>query len=586
VAYGGQHLPRVVAAACNEMWNAANLSFALCPLLSDGAIDALLIAGTEAQRATYLPKLVSGEWAGTMNLTEAQAGSDLAQVKTRAIAQADGRYRLFGQKIFITYGEHDFCENIVHLVLARLPDAPSGVKGLSLFLVPKFWPLADGAAGERNDVACVSLEHKLGIHGSPTAVLQFGEQGGAWGELVGAPNQGLQTMFIMMNAARFGVGVQGIGIADRAYQAARAYAQQRVQGRPPSAVGTSLVSVHSAHVAGAGAGGPQSHGAASAQDAASQRDSTGNRTPRPIVSHPDVRRMLATMRALTEGARALAMETAAASDFAHFATDPEMRRKQLARHEYLVPIVKGWSTEMAVEVASLAVQVHGGSGFIEETGVAQYYRDARILPIYEGTTAIQANDLVGRKTVKDGGEAARKLVDAMDATLEALARMAGATQDSPFDAMGSVSQVARAGERAKGESVAAHGSDALALSDADRASFVAIAIHLQVARDAFVAAVEFVVGGMESDPVAVYAGSVPYLKLAGLVLSGWQLARGALLAHAVSGQPYCDAGFAGEKLAIARFFAETLLPQCLALRVAVVSGRGGEGVWAWSDEQA
>ena len=514
VAYGGQHLPRVVAAACNEMWNAANLSFALCPLLSDGAIDALLIAGTDAQRALYLPKLVSGEWAGTMNLTESQAGSDLAQVKTRALPQADGRYRLSGQKIYITYGDHDFCENIVHLVLARLPDAPSGVKGLSLFLVPKFLPNADGTVGERNDVQCVSLEHKLGIHGSPTAVLQFGDQGGAWGEMVGAPNQGLQTMFIMMNAARFGVGVQGIGIADRAFQAASHYARQRIQGRPPG-------------------------------DA---KGATAGNTPRPIAGHPDVRRMLATMRALTEGARALAMEAAAAGDFAHFGSDPERRRKQLARHEYLVPIVKGWSTEMAVEVASLAVQVHGGMGFIEETGVAQYYRDARILPIYEGTTAIQANDLVGRKTVKDGGEAARKLVDAMDVTLDALLRVEDVT-------------------------------------DAESASFTAIATQLQVARDAYVAVVEFVVGGFESDPVAVYAGSVPYLKLAGLVLSGWQLARGALLAHGARGQAYCDATFAQEKLDIARFFAETLLPQCLALRVAVVSARGTEGVLAWQDGQ-
>ena len=528
LTYGGQHLPRVVAAACTEMWNAANLSFALLPLLSDGAIDALLIAGSDAQRGTYLPKLISGEWSGTMNLTEAQAGSDLAQVKTRAEVQADGRYRLFGQKIFITYGEHDITKNIVHLVLARVADAPAGVKGLSLFLVPKFLPAADGTLGERNDVHCVSIEHKLGIHGSPTAVLQFGDHGGAWGELVGAPNQGLQTMFIMMNTARFGVGVQGIGIADRAYQAARGYARQRIQGKP---------------LGGTAPGGSDI---------------------RPIAAHPDVRRMLATMRALTEGARALAMHAAAASDFAHFSPDAEIRRKQLARHEYLVPIVKGWSTEMAVEVASLAVQVYGGMGFIEETGVAQYYRDARILPIYEGTTAIQANDLVGRKTVKDGGEAARKLVDAIDVTVETLTQLANTDGNVGLD----------------GENRALAGP-----SYAERASFITIATQLQVARDAYVAVVEFIVGAYESDPLAVYAGSVAYLKLAGLVLSGWQLAQGALLAQGAQGLPHCDATFAREKLDIARFFAETLLPQCLALRVAVVSARGSEGILAWHDEQ-
>ncbi|MGI4856862.1 MAG: acyl-CoA dehydrogenase family protein, partial [Janthinobacterium lividum] len=418
VEYGGQGLPRLLATACNEMRNAANLSFALCPLLSDGAIDALLIAGSPAQRARYLPRLVSGEWTGTMNLTEPQAGSDLAQVRSRALPDGavagdgapggEGRYRVFGTKIFITYGEHDFAANIVHLVLARLPDAPPGVKGLSLFVVPKFVVDADGVPGARNDVQCVSIEHKLGIHGSPTAVLQFGERGGALGELLGEPNRGLETMFIMMNAARFGVGVQGIGIADRAYQAARAYALDRVQGRPVT--GRKVAD-------GAGAGSRQADGAGGDATEAGAREAAGSRAAaRTIVAHPDVRRMLATMRALTEGARALAFHCAALDDRAHHAPDAAERHRMAALGDFLVPVVKGWSTEMSVEVTSLAVQVHGGMGFIEDTGVAQFYRDARILPIYEGTTAIQANDLVGRKTARDGGAVARSLIEAMDET--------------------------------------------------------------------------------------------------------------------------------------------------------------------------
>jgi alkylation response protein AidB-like acyl-CoA dehydrogenase len=515
--YGGQGLPKLVAAACNEMLNAANLSFALCPLLSDGAIEALLTAGSEAQRALYLPRLISGEWAGTMNLTEPQAGSDLAQVRTRAVPQDDGRYRVFGTKIFITYGEHDLTDNIVHLVLARLPDAPPGVKGISLFVVPKFLVDETGAIGERNDVHCVSIEHKLGIHGSPTAVLQFGDAGGAIGEMVGLPNRGLEYMFIMMNAARFGVGLQGIGIADRAYQAARAYAKERVQGKAVSASAARPV------------------------------------TARPIISHPDVRRMLMTMRGLTEGARAVAYRAASANDLAHHSTDTAERAHYAALNEYLVPVIKGWSTEMSVEVASLAVQVHGGMGFIEETGVAQYYRDARILPIYEGTTAIQANDLVGRKTVRDQGAVAKALAGEIEATAEALC------------------EAARASE-----------------VDGEAASFTSIATQLQTAGEAFAEAVDFIVANVEGDPVAVYAGSVPYLKLTGIVLSGWQLGSSALAARAASKRPGAASGavrFAQDKLATARFFAEHILPQALALKTAIVSARGDEGMLEWDDDR-
>jgi alkylation response protein AidB-like acyl-CoA dehydrogenase len=376
--FGGQGLPKIIGTPCIEMLNAASLSFALCPLLTDGAIEALLTAGTSEQQATFIPPMIEGRWTGTMNLTEPQAGSDLALVRTRAVGQPDGTYRVFGQKIYITYGEHDMAENIVHLVLARTPEAPEGVKGISLFIVPKFLVNADGTLGSRNDVWCTSIEHKLGIKASPTAVLLYGDGKGDVGEgaigyLVGEENRGLEYMFVMMNAARFAVGMQGVAVADRAYQKAVAYARDRVQSR----------------------------------------DVAGSAAPVAIICHPDVRRMLMTMRALTEGARSLAYVAAAACDAGHHAADPETRKRNMAVYEFLVPIVKGWSTEMSLEVTSLGVQVHGGMGFIEETGAAQFYRDARILTIYEGTTAIQANDLIGRKTVRDGGAVARALIAAM-----------------------------------------------------------------------------------------------------------------------------------------------------------------------------
>ena len=352
--YGGQGLPKVIGAACGEILNSANMSFALCPMLTDGAIEALLTAGSDDMKAKYLEKLISGEWTGTMNLTEPQDGSDLAAVRTRAEPQPDGSYKIFGTKIYITYGEHDMAENIIHLVLARVQGAPEGVKGISLFVCPKFLVNADGSLGARNDVHCVSIEHKMGIKASPTAVLQYGDGTaasiadsagpGAVGYLVGEENRGLEYMFIMMNAARYAVGVQGISIAERAYQKAVQYARDRVQSRP---VDGSL---------------PKAG---------------------PIIHHPDVRRMLMTMRAYTEGCRAMATVAAAAYDAAHHHPDAQVRQDNQAFYEFMVPLVKGYSTEMSIDVASLGVQVHGGMGFIEETGAAQYYRDAKILTIYE-----------------------------------------------------------------------------------------------------------------------------------------------------------------------------------------------------------
>ncbi|SMG15911.1 acyl-CoA dehydrogenase [Paraburkholderia susongensis] len=498
--YEGQGLPKLIATPCVEMLNASNLSFALCPLLTDGAIEALLTAGSEAQKQTYVPKLISGEWTGTMNLTEPQAGSDLALVRTRAEPQADGSFKLFGTKIFITWGEHDMAKNIAHLVLARTPSAPEGVKGISLFIVPKFLVNEDGSLGERNDVHCVSIEHKLGIKASPTAVLQFGDHGGAIGQLIGEENRGLEYMFIMMNAARFAVGMQGVAISDRAYQKAVAYAKERVQSRPVD-------------------------GSA--------------KQPVAIIQHPDVRRMLSTMRGLTEASRALAYVAASHCDLAHRHPDEATRAAHQAIYEYLVPIVKGWSTELSIDVASLGVQVHGGMGFIEETGAAQYYRDARILPIYEGTTAIQANDLIGRKTLRDGGKVAKELLAGIAQTVDAL----GAQQGPAFASM--KTQLAQ-GQRAMS------------------------------------AVVDFVVANAKGDPNAVFAGSVPYLKLAGIVLGGWQMAR-AMLAAAVRRD--ADPAFHDAKIATARFYAEHVLPQAAALEVAIVSAKGGEGVLALSEDQ-
>ncbi|MBP9522566.1 MAG: acyl-CoA dehydrogenase [Ottowia sp.] len=488
--FGGQGLPKTIGAACVEMLNSANLSFALCPLLTDGATEALLTAGSDELKSTYLEKLVSGDWTGTMNLTEPQAGSDLAQVRTRAEPQPDGTYKVFGTKIFITYGEHDMADNIVHLVLARVQGAPEGVKGISLFVVPKFMVNQDGSLGERNDVYCVSIEHKMGIKASPTAVLQYGDHGGAIGYLVGEENRGLEYMFIMMNAARYAVGVQGIAIADRAYQKAVQYANDRVQSRP---------------VDGSVKG------------------------PATIIHHPDVRRMLMTMRALTEGCRAMASTAAAAYDAAHHHPDAEVRQQNQTFYEFMVPLVKGYSTEMSLEVTDLGVQVHGGMGFIEETGAAQYYRDAKILTIYEGTTAIQANDLVGRKTARDGGLTAKAIASQIEATEKELAA----------------------------------GSD-----DAK-----AVAKRLKAAREAFIDVVDFIAAQAKADPNAAYAGSVPYLLLAGNLVAGWQLGRALLAAEKqlAAGQ---DAAFMKAKIATARFYADHILTRVPGTRDAIVDGAG------------
>ena len=487
--FGGQGLPKTIGAACIEMINSANMSFALCPLLTDGAIEALLTAGSDALKTTYLEKLVTGEWTGTMNLTEPQAGSDLAAVRTKAEPQPDGTYKVFGTKIFITWGEHDMAENLVHLVLARVVGAPEGVKGISLFVVPKFLVNPDGGLGARNDAHCVSIEHKLGIKASPTAVLQFGDHGGAIGYLVGEENRGLEYMFIMMNAARYAVGMQGIAIAERAYQKAVAYARDRVQSRPV--------------------------------DGSMKESAT-------IIHHPDVRRMLMTMRAHTEGCRAMATVAAAAYDAAHHHADAQVRKDNAAFYEFMVPLVKGYSTEMGIEVASLGVQVHGGMGFIEETGAAQYYRDARILTIYEGTTAIQANDLVGRKTARDGGAVAHAIAAQIAKTEQAL-----------------------------------HASSSAAAQT--------VAARLETARLAYLDVVDFVVKNTKSSPNAVFAGSVPYLLLAGRLVAGWQLARSLLVADALLHQGQ-DSAFMQAKIVTAQFYADHVLSAIPGMRDAIVAG--------------
>ncbi|AUM00037.1 acyl-CoA dehydrogenase [Zoogloeaceae bacteirum Par-f-2] len=491
--YGGQGLPKLVSTAVMEMWKAANMAFSLCPMLTTGAIEALMLRGSDAQKDMYLPKMVSGEWTGTMNLTEPQAGSDLAAVRTRAEPQGDGTYKIFGQKIFITYGEHDLTDNIIHLVLARLPDAPEGVKGISLFVVPKFLVNADGSLGARNDVHCVSIEHKLGIHASPTCVLAFGDHGGAIGTLVGEPNRGLEYMFIMMNEARFAVGMEGLALSERAYQQARQYAKDRVQG---TELGVR--------------GGPKVN----------------------ILHHPDVRRMLMSMKSQTEAMRALAYVVGAASDFAHRHPDQAVRARSQAFVDLMIPVVKGWCTENAVEIASTGVQVHGGMGFIEETGAAQHLRDARITPIYEGTTAIQANDLIGRKIAREGGETIKGVI----AEMRKVEADLGAAQGEAMAAI----------RRALGEGI-----------------------------KALEAAAAYIVETYGRDIKAAHVGSVPFLKLFGIVAGGWQMARAALVAARRLEEGHGDAEFYRAKIVTARFYADHVLPQAGGLSYTVINGAPG-----------
>jgi 3-(methylsulfanyl)propanoyl-CoA dehydrogenase len=490
--WGGQSLPRLVSTPVQEMWKSANLSFSLCPLLTQGAIEALLLRGSEELKRRYLPKMVEGSWTGTMNLTEPQAGSDLSLVRTRADRQGD-HYLISGQKIFITYGEHDLAENIVHLVLARTPDAPEGVKGISLFVVPKFIPNAGGALGKRNTAKCASIEHKLGIHASPTAVMVYDR---AVGYLVGEENRGLETMFIMMNAARFAVGLEGVAIAERAFQRALAFAKERIQGRDLVQGGKSV----------------------------------------PIIRHPDVRRMLMLMKSQTEAMRALAYTTAAAMDYARKHPDAEARKHHQAFVDLMIPVVKGWSTETGIEIASLGVQVHGGMGFVEETGAAQYLRDARITTIYEGTTGIQAMDLVGRKIAREAGATAKAWLG----SLKALDSELGKSGNAEVKAL-----------RAQ------------------------LALGVQAVSDC----VNFIVES--KDPRATFAGAVPFLKLMGIVAGGWQMARAALAAERALSSG--DKAFLQAKIATARFYGDQVLVQASGLRDTVV--KGAPGVMALTEEQ-
>ncbi len=484
--FGGQLAPQVLAIAVQELWASANLAFKLCPMLSHGAVHALELSGSPAQQRLYLPKMVSGEWTGTMDLTEPQAGSDLAQVRTRAVP--DGKhYRIFGQKIFITWGDHDMTANTIHMVLGRIEGAPPGVKGISLFIVPKVLVNDDGSLGERNEVRCVSIEHKLGIHASPTCVLAFGDHKGAVGYLVGEPNRGLEYMFIMMNAARLSVGLEGYAMGERAFQQAAEWARSRIQGKPSVAA-------------------PEG--------------------PAPIVNHPDVKRMLLSMKAVTEAGRAMALYAALTLDFAKHGKDEKQRAAAQARADLLIPIVKGWCTETGNETTATGVQVHGGMGFIEETGAAQYVRDVRITTIYEGTTGIQSNDLIGRKLARDRGTAMSALLADMSRELDALATDNPATSATRKAALEGVVQ----------------------LKDATQAL-------LQM---------------MASRPDLGMAVSVPYLKLCGYVIGGWLLAKSSAIAARHTDA--ADREFYRAKLRTALFYAEQVLPMAAALARIVKNG--------------
>ena len=490
--FGGMGLPRILQNAVQEMAQGANMAWSLLPMLSQGSIEVLSAHGTEEQKQIYLAKIISGQWAGTMNLTEPQAGSDVGALRTKAVPNGDGTYAIAGTKIFITWGEHDCAENIIHLVLARLPDAPEGTKGISLFLVPKFLVNDDGSLGAQNDVTCASLEHKMGIHGSPTCVMAFGERRGATGYLIGEENRGMRLMFTMMNTARLSVGLQGVGIAEAATQMATAYAQERRQGQ--------------------------------ALDAPS-RESV------PIIQHADVRRMLMTMRAYTEAARAICYETAMATDYAHAHPEEEARVDYKKLEELLTPIAKAWSTDKGVEVASLGLQVHGGMGYIEETGAAQLYRDARIAPIYEGTNGIQAIDLVMRKISLDGGDVmAHWLVGAQ----ELAAEMALAQDET----------------------------------------LVTIGVELGRAVKKLSKTTAWMMEQIRTNPNNALAGATPYLEMFGIVAGGTYLARGAISAvNGLDDRP--NDTFLKQKLAVAAFYAANILPQGKGLVATICQGSAG-----------
>ncbi|TYC60231.1 acyl-CoA dehydrogenase [Zoogloea oleivorans] len=486
--FGGQGLPVTVSTAVLEMWKSASISFSLCQMLTLGAVEAIAHHGSDELKATYLPNMVSGKWTGTMNLTEPQAGSDLAAIRSKAEPRGDGSYAISGTKIFITWGEHDMAENIVHLVLARLPDAPPGVKGISLFIAPKFLVNADGSLGERNDLICASIEHKMGIHGSATAVMSFGDKGGAIGYLVGEPHRGLEYMFTMMNHARLNVGLEGVGVSERSYQHALAYARDRIQGK----------------IIG---------------------DKSGEK--KPILHHPDVRRMLMDMKSRTEAGRAIAYYVAGCMDRAKSSPDADVRKANQTRLELLTPVVKGWCTENAQGITWNGVQVHGGMGFIEETGAAQYMRDARIVTIYEGTTAIQANDLIGRKTAKEGGKSMQQLLADIAETGAALRATDNPTLKGLAEALG----------------------DGIAALDE---------------------ATTWLLNNYDANPQAAAAGSVPFLKLTGIVVGGWLMARSAQIAAGRVDE--ADGDFYKAKLVTARYFAQHVIPEANAYRDAIVNG--------------